>query len=354
MQRPLRDAYRLMVYTLVVPRADRRTSAASAASSRGRWVLLIPSVPGGTTSARVRVWRRLQSVGAIAVKNSVYVLPNTEACVETFQWVSREIVALGGQASLCEAHFIDGVSDADIERRFEEARNADYAALAGLARKVLRALAGGRLTAKKRATLEAEVGRLQKRRDEVVLLDFAQATGREAVDGLLSQIGRDLSPESSAKGPNGALSPLRRPRGGTWVTRAGVHVDRIACAWLVRRFIDPRGKLKFVQGKTYTPAAGELRFDMFDAELTHVGDRCSFEVMLTRFGLADVGLVALGEIVHDIDMKDEKFGRPETSGVRSTILGIAASIEADDARIAAATPLLDSLHAFFSRKGMGR
>ncbi len=311
-------------------------------------MLLIPSVPGGTTSARVRVWRRLQTVGAIAVKSSVYVLPNTESGVETFQWVSREIVALGGQASLCEAHFIDGMTDADIERRFAEARDADYARLAELARKVSRALSSPRVSSAKRATLEAEYERLRKRRDEIVQIDFTQATGRETVDGLLSQIARDLVPAGATEKLPAALSPLRRPRGGTWVTRAGVHVDRIACAWLVRRFVDPRAAFKFVTGKTYRPAPGELRFDMFDAELTHVGDRCSFEVILERFGLREPGLVALAEIVHDIDVKDEKFGRAETPGVRSAIQGIASAIEGDDARITAATPLFDSLHAFFS------
>src|SRR5207253_1120682 len=102
-------------------------------------------------------------------------------------------------------------------------------------------------------------------------------------------------------------------RGATWVTRTGVHVDRIASAWLIRRFIDPRAKLKFVavSGTGYQPKKGEQRFDMYAAEHTHVGELCTFEVLLERFGVGDVGLQIIAEIVHDIDLKDSKFGREE-------------------------------------------
>ena len=106
--------------------------------------------------------------------------------------------------------------------------------------------------------------------------------------------------------------------GKTWVTRRGVHVDRIACAWLVRRFVDPEARFKFVSVKDYEALAGELRFDMFKAEFTHEGDRCSFEVLLERIGLNDPALVSIAEIVHDIDLKDSKFGREQTAGIAPT------------------------------------
>ena len=109
------------------------------------------------------------------------------------------------------------------------------------------------------------------------------------------------------------------------MTRQGVQVDRIASAWLIRRFIDPGARFKFVPGTGYRPQPGELRFDMFEGEFTHRGDRCTFEVLLAHAGLDDPALGAIGEIIHDIDLKDGKYGREEAAGMRSLIAGIAAS-----------------------------
>src|SRR2546430_13163936 len=113
-------------------------------------------------------------------------------------------------------------------------------------------------------------------------------------------------------------SPLRKltqPSGSyrarTWVTRKGIRVDRIASAWLIRRFIDPEARFKFVSAKGYRPESGDIRFDMFDAEFTHEGDRCTFEVLIERLNISDRGLSPIAEAVYDIDLKDSKFGRDE-------------------------------------------
>src|SRR5207342_2478419 len=95
-------------------------------------------------------------------------------------------------------------------------------------------------------------------------------------------------------------------KGRVWVTRQGVHIDRIACAWLIRRFIDEQARFKFVLPRNYVPEQNELRFDMFDAEFTHEGDNCSFEVLVERFSIREPGIRALAEIIHDIDLKDSK------------------------------------------------
>ncbi len=132
-----------------------------------------------------------------------------------------------------------------------------------------------------------------------------------------------------------------------WVTRAGVHVDRIASAWLIRRFIDPEARFKFVPPKGYVPAPGELRFDMFEAEFTHEGDNCTFEVLLARSGLSDPALAAIAEIVHDIDLKDSKFSREEASGIARLVGGIAATTEDDTRRIERGSVMLDDLYQYF-------
>jgi hypothetical protein len=138
------------------------------------------------------------------------------------------------------------------------------------------------------------------------------------------------------------------------VTREGVQVDRIASAWLIRRFIDPGARFKFVPGTGYSPQPGELRFDMFEGEFTHVGDRCTFEVLLGRARLDDPALKAIGEVIHDIDLKDAKYGREEVAGVRSLINGIAASSSDDEQRLARGSALLDDLYSSFGGKKDGK
>ena len=139
-------------------------------------------------------------------------------------------------------------------------------------------------------------------------------------------------------------------KGRTWVTRQGIHVDRIACAWLIRRFIDADARFKFVPGKNYRPEPGELRFDMFEAEFTHDGDRCSFEVMSERFGLNDPALAAVAEMVHDIDLKDGKYDREETSGLSHLVLGLCMSEREDELRVAGGSAFFDSFYQYFRRK----
>jgi hypothetical protein len=134
------------------------------------------------------------------------------------------------------------------------------------------------------------------------------------------------------------------------VTRQGIHIDRIACSWLIRSCIDPKARFKFVPGKTYDPKKGELRFDMFDGEFTHVGDFCSFETLLDRFGLDSPALRAVGEIVHDIDLKDRKFKREEAAGIDRLISGICMAQKDDDERLRRGSAVFDDLSTYFRKK----
>jgi hypothetical protein len=237
----------------------------------GRWLLLIHQLPPKPDYFRVKIWRRLQGVGAIAIKNSVYVLPFSDDAMEDFQWLRREITAGGGEATVCRASFVDGMSDQQMEALFRP--------------------------------------------------DRAAASRRQSKDGKI---------------------PMHK-RGRTWVTRPDVHVDRIASAWLIRRFIDP--KARFVFGE---PADGMVRFDMFEGDYTHEGDRCTFETLLTRFALdKDAALRAIAEMVHDLDCKDAKFERQETSGLGRMIAGVVKRHSRDDARIARGADLLDTLYESF-------
>jgi hypothetical protein len=307
----------------------------------------MPTIPARPASVRVRIWRRLQAIGAVNLRGAVYVLPNREECVELFEWLARELTGLGGQASLCEGRFFDDTTDDDIERRFASARNEDYEEVAKAAKALAGKLKAKRVPAERIAAITDQHAKLAQRLAEIIAIDFVDAPGRVPAETLVAAIERAL-PHDGRPVVAPPLDPVPRPSGATWVTRTGVHIDRIASVWLIRRFIDPQARFKFVPVKGYVPEPGELRFDMFDAEFTHVGDRCTFEVLVERMGLDDPGLSAIGEIIHDLDLRDGKFGRDETAGVRSTIDGICTVARDDNQRIAAAAPMFDGLHSHFS------
>jgi hypothetical protein len=321
-------------------------------SNEERWLLLIHQLPPKPDYFRVKIWRRLQRLGAVAIKNSVYVLPKNEQTQEDFQWVLREIVEGGGDASLCEARFVEGLSDDEVEGLFQAARGAEYGQISEEARRLAEIpLPDGQIADTRRTQTEIDLARLKRRLAEVVAIDFFGAPGREAADGLVSGVEARMHDKRSGKEVVKAAATLpEHLQGKTWVTRKGIHVDRMASAWFVRRFIDSGARFKFVPPKGYKPLPGELRFDMFEAEFTHEGDRCSLEVLIERTGLNEPALGPIAEIVHDIDLKDSKFGRQETPGIERLIAGIAMAHKDDETRLARGTAVFDDLYEYFKRK----
>ena len=314
-------------------------------SAANRWVLLIHQIPPKPDYFRVKVWRRLQRLGAVAIKNSVYVLPRSDETVEDFQWQMREIVASGGEGSVCEANFVDGLTDTEIEALFRTARDADYREIVADAQRLLKAVPGGGRRARTdgRGQIKADMGRLKRRLADVVSIDFFGAPRRRPAHEELARLEARLRPPDTAV--PAPADPAQAPRAATWVTRQGVYIDRIASAWLIRRFIDPAARFKFVAPQGYRPRPHELRFDMFEAEYTHEGKACTFETLVTRFSLGDPAVRLIAEIVHDIDCKEAKFGRPETPGIERLIAGITKQHAQDSARLEHGTALFDALHA---------
>jgi hypothetical protein len=245
-------------------------------------------IPAKPDYLRVKLWRRLQRLGAVPIRNAVWALPITEEAREDFEWLRREIEGDGGGAVICEVHFVAG------------------------------------LTGEQAALLEAamrDADDVREERPERETIEFGQG---------------------------------EMPRGRTWVTRRRVKVDRIASAWLIRRRIDPEARFEFVDPVGYEPHSGEIRFDMYEGEYTHQGDACTFEVLASTFVAADAVIAAIAEIVHDIDYKEPKYGRPETAGVRALLLeGICAAETSDEARLERGFPLLDILYAAFRERLRG-
>lgn len=321
-------------------------------STETRWLLLIHQLPPKPNYFRVKIWRRLQRLGAVAVKNSVYVLPKTDQAQEDFQWVLREIVEGGGEASLCEARFVQGLSDEQVEELFHVARSSDYSQIAEEARRIANSIpANLRVEDERRAGAESEVDRLKRRLVEVVAIDFFGAPGREAAEGLVSGLEARLHPAGPGMpSATPAKARLEELHGRTWVTRKGIHIDRMASAWLIRRFVDAEARFKFVPARGYRPEPRELRFDMFEADFTHEGDRCTLEILIERIGVNEPGLKPIAAIVHDIDLKDSKFARPETAGIDRLIAGIAMAHKDDETRLSRASAVFDDLYEYFTRK----
>lgn len=314
-----------------------------------RWLVFIHQVSPKPAYLRVKVSRRLARVGAVALKNTVYVLPRSDGALEDFQWLLREVVGEGGEATLLQAHLIDGVTDAEVEALFRRARDADYADVLSDARALAQRLDADELTEETRRQAEADLLRLTTRVDEIARIDFFQASGRQSTERQLSMLRERITQRCAPKSaPHEHKHAQYQAR--TWVTRKGVHVDRIASAWLIRRFIDPQASFKFVPAQGYKPERDELRFDMFEAEFSHEGDQCTFEVLCARFDLRDSGLLCLAELIHDIDIKDGKFGRPETAGFAAQISGIAHLCPEDEQRIYRGSQVCEELLSYFTHK----
>jgi len=314
-----------------------------------RWLLLVHNIPPKPQYLRAKVMRRLTKLGALALKRSAYLLPSDDSALEDFQWLRHEIRAEGGDAWIVEAQFVAGLRDDEIRENFRAMRSAEYQTLAAEARTLL-----GRLqdagAPDHEASIDADVRRMLRRVETTRRIDFFHADGRDEVEALMSSIDRlvDSAEKKAAEIP--ARDALRAR---TWLTRKGVKVDRMASAWLIRRFIDPAATFMFVTPDQTAPAADALRFDMFEGEFTHDGNRCTFEVLLDVSGHAeDRGLVALAQIVHDLDVRDDRYQRPETAGVAALLDGIVARIDDDHRRLAESAPLFDALHA--SLRGTNR
>ena len=318
------------------------------AANREKWLLLIFQLPSKPAYLRVKIWRRLQGIGAIAIKSSVYALPATEESLEDYEWLLSEIKEGSGEGMICETQFVDGLTDAQVRHLFDKARDVDYDALATEARSLNETIKNG--NEQDTEDVRNQIVRLRKKLVEIQAIDFFGANGHEAAEGLLSAL-EDHFKKSEEKVEHYVKSsvPSIIQQGSVWVTRKGVHVDRIASAWLIRRFIDPEMQLKFVAATGYIPEDGELRFDMFEAEFTHEGDNCTFEVLLSRAGIDVPALQAIAEIVHDIDIKDGKFAREEVAGIRTLITSICLSTSDDDERIRRGSVVFADLYRYFKR-----
>ena len=295
-----------------------------------RWLLLAHQLPTRPSNARVKTWRRLQQIGAVPARNSVYVLPNTDQCREDFEWMRSEIVALGGEATVFAADAQNPEGDEDIVATFQRTREGDYRALKRDADK-LSTQAGRKRSASApgRDAWSRAVRSLRERFAEIERIDFFQATARleaaEALARLEQSSSRGASKPARLDAPRLSTRDFHHRR---WVTRPRPGVDRMASAWLIRRFIDAKAAFAFVEH----PADTDVPFDMYVGEFSHQGTFCTFETLAQRFNLTDAAVTRIGQIVHDLDMKETRYASPEIPAVGRMVDGL-RELYPDDATL---------------------
>jgi hypothetical protein len=315
-------------------------------SSTPTLLLLLVGLPPTPSSLRVRVWRRLRALGAVPLKRSAYLLPDTPERYEDFQWLAQEIQREGGEATLVRVQQIENMTPAEVQRLFHEPRDLDYRQLAARYRKALQRL--DRKSAAGARRLLEELARLEKEHRRIRDIDFLDAPGGAEVRRLEEAIAmRARRPETTRPDDQPALDPatLRRRR---WVTRPRPHVDRIASAWLIKRFIDPEAVFVFAAPADFP--ADAIPFDAPGVELSHHGEDCTFETLVKRARLRDRRLARLAEIVHEADLRDGKYPHEEARGIDAAIRALLAASPDDHQVLAHGLALFEGLYATASRK----
>ncbi|PYY15908.1 MAG: hypothetical protein DMG60_16385 [Acidobacteria bacterium] len=309
--------------------AERRTpriEEGEPSNSDGPWVLLMFSLPANQASRRVEVWRKLKQYGALSLPSSGYLLPNTAANHEHFEWLAAAIRKYKGQASVVEVNAIDDLPPAQLRQKFTEARSRDYEQL-------LREL---RKRSAKRGS--ADLARLRRRFQQIVAIDFFTSPLRSRVEGLLNSADGLVQAFPTAVGKK-RKEYLNR----TWVTRPRPGIDRVASAWLIRKFIDANARFAFVDDARKTPRA--VSFDMFQAGgFGHRGDDCTFETLRKEFAIRDPKVTVIAQIIHDADLEDEKYGRSEGLGLDRVLIGWAHEGTSDEELLRRGMEMIEGLY----------
>jgi hypothetical protein len=325
---------------MTVPQRKRdRNPVSRPVAGAQRWLLFVHQLPSSPSNLRVRTWRRLQQIGALPIKQALYVLPDSPNAREDFEWLKTEIEAAGGQARVFAADAVDSWSNDALIEEFRRSRQESYDGLAREAEHLLKRVSRQSKAGSPRRAIQ----QLKERLAAVEQVDFFGSAGRDRVITLVQRI-----EERATEGRRGAAAIVttgtpRSYTSRTWVTRPRPGVDRMASAWLIRRFIDAEATFGFVADREAAPWDA-IPFDMFGVELTHRGDLCTFEMLCETFHRQDAALTAIGAIVHDLDLKDGRFGAPEAPAVGLIIEGLLLAHADDHDLLTSGIALFEALY----------
>ncbi len=321
-----------------------------------KWLLFFYTVPAKPGNLRMKVWRRLIKIGAVSLKGSVYLLPFSEDHLEALHWLTGEVSSLGGEAAFAKVEGIETMGDEEIVSLFQAPRQNDYAPIA---------------TALE--ALEVQLSSLEQQQDPKGLGGsrrpsrscsktiglfrasiFSHSPSGSSLQERLEHFGErftQLTAQPQAERPKPAGPRSKEDyQGKVWVTRRHPFVDRMASAWLIRSFIDPRARLPFWRKIRPPPGFPDaVSFDLPGGDLPHEQDRCTFEVLFEAFSLRGNTLGQIAEVVHELDLKDGKFSHPQASGVESILLGIRKTAKDDREAVEEGIKTFERLHAALSK-----
>jgi hypothetical protein len=293
----------------------------------------------------------LQQLGAVPVKQAVYVLPDTPAGREDLAWLKTEVKDAGVDVSVFAAGSVDARSDDALVEEFRRARQEAYGVLTGEIDRVLHRLTA---TRRPRGTRAPAVRRLvdvfRERLMALEHIDFFGSAGRDRVVTLLAQLEartRD-SPRPATSRPSIGGADVATYTNRLWVTRPRPGVDRMGSAWLIRHFVDPAARFGFAADRDALSTPDVIPFDMFGVEFSHQGEGCTFETLCTVFGIQDPAVDRMASIVHDLDLKDGRFGAPEASTIGTLIEGLQLATADDHDLLERGITLFESLYRAFA------
>lgn len=327
---------------------EQKESSATAC----KWILFFYSVPSSPVSNRMTVWRKLMKSGAIPLKGAVYILPFTAEHSEFLHWLAAEVKGMTGDAAVVSIEKVDTIKDSEIVELFRQARRNDYLAIKNDLEEVVRKLnnikKGG--LARNQKGISGQLAKIDKAFAETEKIDFfASAEGvslRAKIDLLQNEIktlaGTGQEVQQKAVFTKKQVSDYQ---GRVWATRKHPFVDRMACAWLIKRFIDHDAAFAFIdEDKIDSLPPTTIVFDMYGGEFTHSGDLCTFEVLIKVFSLKDKALRRIAETVHDLDLKDAKYQAADAMGIETILAGIRKTARNDDDALAQGMQLFEMLY----------
>ena len=307
-----------------------RKAVTESSEQRVPWLLLMFTLPASQASERVDIWRKLKRYGALSLRTSGYLLPNTAGNLEHFQWLAASVRKHKGEASVAQVQSLDDHSYEELRRLFIEARSRDYEVLAKQLRKVL----------KRKRRSPGELVRVRRRLQETIAIDFFNSPMRGRVESLLATADVQHPPETTTAH---AVRLKKEYQNRLWVTRPRPGIDRVSSAWLIRHFIDANARFVFAADSGQQPDA--IAFDMFQkGGFGHVGDDCTFETLCKQFRISDSKVRNIAEMIHDADLGDEKFGRVEAVGIDRILIGWAEQSLSDDELLRRGMELIDGLY----------
>ncbi|MFC6139451.1 chromate resistance protein ChrB domain-containing protein [Paraburkholderia silvatlantica] len=314
------------------------------------WSLLVLTLPTENATARMRFWRALKARGCAVLRDGIYLLPYSEERESVLRELSAAIGESGGTAHLLRAPSLDASQEAEFCALFDRADEYDS---------LIRTLADARKTVSGQSAAEVTkvLRRLRKDYETIVAVDFfpgEAATRAEAAwQDFVAHVDTVLSP-GEPHAANRAIRSLSVDdyQGRIWATRRRLWVDRVASAWLIRRFIDRDASFIWLTSPDACPA-NALGFDFDGAAFTHVGERVTFEVLLASFGLdSDPALLRLGAMVHALDVGGASV--PEAIGFEAIMAGTRERADDDDQLLGGMSPVLDAMYAHFSASERSR